>query len=171
MKKQTKIILLILLLLAVTAAGIGIGLTLAGGRGAKETASDEAAAQKVDTEAADWEGEKETYTGKKNTDTIDIPGYGSITLQADVKEQKVNFHNPEQNNCYFKMSLSLSDGTKLWESDLIEPGKGIYDITLNEPLKAGEYEDTVLKYECFSMDEAQTPLNGSEVRLVLNVLE
>lgn len=69
------------------------------------------------------------------------------------------------------MSLILADGTVLWESDLVAPGKAIYDLTLMEALDAGEYADTILKYECFAMDDAQTPLNGSEIKLTLNVLE
>lgn len=69
------------------------------------------------------------------------------------------------------MSLLLSDGTKLWESKLIAPGKAVYTITLNEALNAGVYENATLKYDCFTMDEAQTPLNGSEIKLTLNVRE
>ena len=82
----------------------------------------------------------------------------------------MNLYNPEQNTCYFRMTLLLSDGTQLWQSGLIEPGKGIYDITLEQTLAAGTYEDAVLKYECFAMDDAQTPLNGSEIKLTLNVI-
>lgn len=69
------------------------------------------------------------------------------------------------------MTLFLNDGTKLWESKLIEPGKAVYDITLSQALPAGIYEDCVLKYECFKMDEDQTPLNGSEIKFTMNVFE
>ena len=94
-----------------------------------------------------------------------------MNFQAGVTEQAVNLYNPEQNTCYFKMTILLSDGTKLWESELVEPGKAIYEITLNEPLEAGEYEDCTLKYECFELNDEQTPLNGSEIKFSLNVLE
>ncbi len=83
----------------------------------------------------------------------------------------MNFYNPEQNTCYFKMSLLLPDGTQLWESGLVEPGKAVYEITLNQTLTAGKYENATLKYECFAMDDEQTPLNGSEIKLTLNALE
>ncbi len=132
---------------------------------------DKHATAEVDTNAEEWTGDKETYTGKKNTDTIDIPGYGSINLKAGTKEQAVNLYNPPQNTCYFKMTLLLSDGTRLWESKLIAPGKAVYSITMQQALKAGAYEDATLKYECFTMDEARSPLNGSEIKLTLHVRE
>lgn len=125
----------------------------------------------IDDNADDWTGNKETYTGKKNTNTIDIPGFGAIDFKANVAEQAVNLYNPEQNTCYFKMTLLLPDGRKLWESKMISPGKAIYSITLNQALKSGTYKDATLKYECFTIDEARTPLNGSEIKLTLNVRE
>lgn len=125
----------------------------------------------VESGAEDYTGDRPTYTGKKNTDTIDIPGYASLRFQAGVTTQAVNLHNPEQNSCYFRMSLLLADGTELWRSDLVEPGKAVYQIELNQPLEAGTYEDAILKYECFAMDDAQSPLNGSEIELDLIVLE
>ena len=165
--KTGKILLLIVLVILLVGAGVFVGLkwnnwfgedTLQGG------------GLTTDENARDWTGEQDVYEGEKNTDTIDIPGYGSITLKADSAEQSVNLYNPEQNTCYFRMTLLLSDGTQLWQSGLIEPGKGIYDITLEQTLAAGTYEDAVLKYECFAMDDAQTPLNGSEIKLTLNVI-
>lgn len=94
-----------------------------------------------------------------------------MNLKAGTTEQSVNLYNPEQNSCYFKMSILLSDRTVLWESGLVEPGKAIYNLTLNQIPSAGTYENCILKYECFSMDEDQTPLNGSEIEFTLNVLE
>ena len=64
----------------------------------------------------------------------------------------------------------MPDGTKIWESKFIEPGNGIYDIELNQELEEGDYENAILKYECFSMNEQQTPLNGSEIKFNLHVI-
>lgn len=121
--------------------------------------------------AEDWTGNKETYTGEKNTNTIDIPGFDQMNLKADATVQKVNLYNPEANTCYFKMSLYLFDGTKLWESKLVPPSKAIYEIKINKTLKEGKYKDAKLKYECFAMNEERTPLNGSEIKLTLNVMK
>ena len=165
--KTGKIFLLIVLVILLVGAGVFVGLNWNNWFGED---SPQGGGLTTDENAQDWTGEQDVYEGEKNTDTIDIPGYGSITLKADAAEQSVNLYNPEQNTCYFRMTLLLSDGTQLWQSGLIEPGKGIYDITLEQTLAAGTYEDAVLKYECFAMDDAQTPLNGSEIKLTLNVI-
>lgn len=169
MKKTIKMILIIVAGVLLVGGGVFAGLNLNDRFGKQEEPQN--AAAELDTSAEDWTGEKETYTGEKNTDTIDIPGYGSITLKADDTEQTVNFYNPEQNTCYFRISLLLADRTQLWQSGLVEPGKGIYNITLEQALSAGAYEDAVLKYECFAMNDEQTPLNGSEIKLTLNVIQ
>lgn len=165
--KTGKILLLTVLVILLVGAGIFVGLNWNNWFGED---TPQGGGLTTDENAQDWTGEQDVYEGEKNTDTIDIPGYGSITLKADSAEQSVNLYNPEQNTCYFRITLLLSDGTQLWQSGLIEPGKGIYDITLEQTLAAGSYEDAVLKYECFAMDDAQTPLNGSEIKLTLNVI-
>lgn len=165
--KTGKILLLIVLVILLVGAGVFVGLNWNTWFGED---TPQGGGLTTDENAEDWTGEQDVYEGEKNTDTIDIPGYGSITLKADAAEQSVNLYNPEQNTCYFRMTLLLSDGTQLWQSGLIEPGKGIYDITLEQTLVTGTYEDAVLKYECFAMDDAQTPLNGSEIKLTLNVI-
>lgn len=151
------------------AAAVGIGVAV--GMKWNPYPEKEKSIEKVDNSAEDWTGEKETYSGEKNTDTIDIPGFDAMNLKAGATGQSVNLFNPEQNNCYFKVSILLSDGTVLWESDLLEPGKAVYEININQALEAGEYENAVLKYQCFAMDAEQTPLNGSEIKLTLNVIE
>lgn len=122
----------------------------------------------VDSSAVDWNGKKNKEAENQEA-TIAIPGFEKVTLKAEETKQEVNFHNPEINDCYFKLSLIHPDGSTLWVSDLIEPGKGMYAIELEEVLSAGEYEDAVLKYECFSLTD-QSPLNGSEINLKLVVV-
>ena len=112
----------------------------------------------------DWEGVKPQDTGGE-VRGIAIPGYKSITVEANKKDVKVNFQNPEGNPCYFEISLLLADGTELYKSKMIEPGKGLYEITLNQPLEPGEY-DAVVKYDTFSL-EGLAPMNGAEVQIKL----
>ncbi len=171
MRKTVKIILIAAVAVLLVGGGVFAGMNWSTWFGEPAEPRTTAAEPELDTGAEDWTGERAVYTGEKNTDTIDIPGYGSLTLKADTPEQTVNFYNPEQNTCYFRMTLLLSDGTSFWQSGLVEPGKGIYTITLDQTLPAGAYEDAVLKYECFVMNEEQTPLNGSEIKLTLNVIQ
>ena len=166
MKKRTLwTAAVVILLIAAVGAGIAVGMNWNSHQDREKSVS------AVDSTAEEWTGKKETYTGEKNTDTIDIPGFDTMNLNAGSTGQSVNLFNPELNNCYFKMSILLSDGTVLWESDLVEPGRAIYEMTMDQALEAGEYQDAVLKYECFAMDPEQSPLNGSEVKLTLNVIE
>ena len=118
----------------------------------------------LDEGAVDWEGVQPRDTGGTSAG-IAIPGYKSITIDANQTDVKVNFQNPEGNPCYFVISLVLDDSTVLYQSKMIEPGKGLYDITLAEPLSGGEYGATV-KYETFSLDDL-TPMNGAEVKIAL----
>lgn len=165
MNKTTKTILIVLLAVILVGGGVAVGINWNSWFKSDEVPAD------IDDNAEDYTGNKDTYTGKKNTDTIDIPGFDSMSLKAGTKEQSVNLYNPKENTVYFKMSIYLKDGTKLWESKLVEPNKAIYDITLTQSLSAGTYEDCVLKYECFAMDKEQTPLNGSEIKFTMKVLE
>lgn len=167
MNKTAKTVLLILLVVVLAGGGVFVGMNWNNWFGGE----DEPAAADLDENAEDYTGDRDTYTGQKNTDTIDIPGFDVMNLKAGTTEQSVNLYNPEQNSCYFRMSLLLADGTELWKSGLVEPGKAIYNLTLNQSLSAGTYENCILKYECFAMDEEQTPLNGSEIEFTLNVLE
>ncbi len=112
----------------------------------------------------DWEGiRQDTQSGTDKG--IAIPGYKSITIDADKTDVKVNFQNPKGNPCYFEISLILQDGTVLYSSKMIEPGKGLYNITLNQAMSPGQY-DAVIKYETYSL-EGLTPMNGAEVKIVL----
>ena len=106
---------------------------------------------------------------EKNHDSIAIPGYEGIALKADTKQQAVGLPNPPQNTCYFKITLTLEDGTVLWQSDLVEPGEVSEPIKLKQPLKKGTYPNSLLRYECFTMDGNLSPLNSAATKLTLRV--
>lgn len=100
---------------------------------------------------------------------IAVPGFESLTLKADSKKQEVVLSNPAKNSCYFCISLVLSDGTVLWTSEDIAPGKTSKPIKLSQALEAGTYREAKLKYECFTMDGSHSALNGAEIKLTLRV--
>ena len=136
---------------------------------------------------------KQDYSSIVEKPNIAIPGYESLDFKAGKKKQSVNFYNPEENTCYFRISLVLEHGngaetgnasgdapgneqgaagsveseTLLWTSDLIEPGEQVKSIKLEQALKSGEYP-AILKYECFSLKD-QSPLNGSDIVLTIRV--
>jgi len=110
-----------------------------------------------------------TATVEKNTDSISIPGYEGLTLRADSKKQDLCLSNPAQNTCYFQIALFLEDGTLLWQSELIEPGKTSKPIILEKELEKGTYPKAVLHYSCFEMNKELTQLNGAEIKVTLRV--
>ncbi len=118
----------------------------------------------LEEDAVDWEGIKSQNTGGV-TAGIAIPGYKNITIKAGTTDVKMNLQNPEGNPCYFVISLMLEDGTVLYKSKMIEPGKGLYEIELLNTLEKGEYAAAV-KYETYSLDELN-PLNGALVKITL----
>lgn len=115
------------------------------------------------------EPQSETEPVEKLDGQIAIPGFESLTLKADSKKQEVVLSNPAENSCYFRISLLLSDGTVLWTSEEIAPGKTCKPLKLNQSLSAGVYEEAKLKYECFTMDSSRSALNGAEIKLTLRV--
>lgn len=106
---------------------------------------------------------------EKKPDSIAIPGYERISLKADCKEQEIGFPNPAQNTCYFQISLILEDGTTLWQSELVKPGEISKSITLNEPLAAGVYPNSLLKFDCYTMDGSMRSLNGAATKMTIHV--
>ena len=156
--KKKKLLLLLLLLLLLF-GGIYIGLNWNNWFGDRPTVN-------IDANAQNQKGKKQKKAG-----SIQIPGYASINMKANVKEQKVNLYNPKENKCYFRLSIYLPDGTKLWQSQMIEPGKAIYNLSLNQTLKAGTHKNCTLRYECFALSKKLVPLNGSQINFTLNVVE
>lgn len=102
--------------------------------------------------------------------TISIPGMESMTIEADAETVSVRLYNPENNPCYFEISITLDDGTEIYRSNMISPGQELYEIELNEALEAGEYS-AVLQYETYSLDEAHTPMNGASVPITIYAVE
>ena len=106
---------------------------------------------------------------EKQKDSIAIPGYESLTLAAGTRKQTLSLQNPPQNTCYFQISLFLEDGTLLWQSELIKPGRSSKPIVLEQTLEAGTYPKAILRYACFEMDKERKPLNGAEIKVTLRV--
>lgn len=165
MKKNAKLAALAILVLAAVAA-LSVGITLAVVNTRMSACTCSGQCQPTEAETA---GDRPTaqQTEPSEADSISIPGFDFLSLQAGAQEQSMPLYNPENNACYFRISLLL-DGEALWRSDLLAPGQTAPQQTLSRALAAGEYS-AVLKYECFT-DEAETvPLNGSEIALTLRV--
>ena len=110
---------------------------------------------------------KPTPTEAPLTNTIALPQFAWLYMEAGKTEQSLTFDNPQRNFAHFRVSLVL-DGETLWESEMLAPGETSKPVTLSRPLAAGEYQ-VELCYACFADAEGTSPLNGarSPVRLVV----
>lgn len=98
----------------------------------------------------------------ESSPNIAIPGFEKLVFQSNSLTQDVSFENPEQNDVYFIISLSI-DGESVYESQLIEPGKGIYSIELPTSYEVGDHTGK-LSYETRSMiKREQSMLNEQEL--------
>ncbi len=102
-----------------------------------------------------------------NEKRINIPGFSGIHLMPGQLNQTVGFYNPQDNNCYFVISLYLSDDTCIYQSDYIKPGEQLTDITLFQSLQKGIYKNCRLCYRCFSLSD-KTELNGSTQNITIS---
>ena len=109
----------------------------------------------------------ESKDNNQSANSIAIPGYEAISLEANTKKQSTALQNPSHNACLFKITLILEDGTVLWVSDYVKPGEISDNIKLSKELEPGTYPNSILKYECFTMDGSLSALNGAETKLTL----
>lgn len=102
-----------------------------------------------------------------NNGRIQIPAVTGLNMRAGQLEQTVDFYNPQENNCYFVITLCLSDDTEIYKSDMLAPGEHITAITLSQELQRGLYRNCRMIYDCYALD-GKTKLNGSNVVLEIN---
>lgn len=160
-KKKKKTFLIIFICILMIALGLAAGILISNFLNKSPDRTYDNNAENIK------EKNDDSSTSEEAADNIAIPCWDTLTMVANSEEQEVNFYNPPKNkNCDFQLTLTLEDGTELWKSQLIQNGKAIYNITLNQPLEAGTYK-AVMKYDCFSRNGSQ--LNGSSLKFNLIV--
>lgn len=120
----------------------------------------------VDPNASDW-GE-DNPDGDKIEGRILIPGYSYAVMNSGDTQLAISIGNPKQNTCYLQATLSLEDGTVLFESGLLEPGKGFESVPLNQTLSPGTYQ-AMVTYQGYTMEETPQALNSSDSAFTLQV--
>lgn len=119
---------------------------------------------KEDSNVEDYAG-KHKPTHQENS--IAIPGFQVLRLKANALEQEPGFYNPDVNKSYFVIEVRLDDGTLLYKSDLIAPGKAIYKAQFSESLPEGSYSATVI-YHCYALDSLEER-NGAKIKIKVEV--
>lgn len=164
--QKKHIVIAVVLALILIIAGIVVGLNWNNWFGTQgDTAVTQAFDPDVDPNASAWTGQQPEDQGGASSG-IKIPGYPSITIEADTQDVAVALLNPEGNPCYFTFELALKDTNEvLYTSKLVPPGQAIYNITLSRPLEAGEY-DAVIRISTTSLEDGSA-MNGANVETVL----
>ena len=99
--------------------------------------------------------------------SITIPAVSGINLKSGQLQQKVDFYNPKENQCYFVISIYLSDDTLIYKSDYLAPEEKITEITLLQPLQKGTYRNCRIVYNCYTLDNKAT-LNSGDVKIEIH---
>ena len=94
---------------------------------------------------------KKDYSNIEMNPNIAIPGYESLDFKAGKKKQSVNFYNPEENTCYFRISLVLK----------VDDGTGSDRASGDD--KEKEAEETSAPEETAEADKAEEVLWTSEL--------
>lgn len=101
-------------------------------------------------------------------ESISIPGFDAWTIPRGRTKVDTHFYNPENNNCYFILTVTLDDtGETIYESKYLKPGQHLYEVELLTAMEAGTYSAT-LHYSTFSTDDL-TPMNGAQLPFQLIV--
>lgn len=106
---------------------------------------------------------------ERKTGGVSIPTAQGYNLLHGQTEQEILLSNPSTNTCDFFISIYLSDGTLLYQSERVVPGETLTKITILQPLKSGVYRNSVIVYECYKHN-TQTPLTRIEVTVELNCI-
>lgn len=101
------------------------------------------------------------------SDSITIPAVTGINLKSGQLQQKVEFYNPKENQCYFVISIYLSDDTLIYESNYLAPAETITEINLLQTLKKGTYKNCRIVYNCYTLD-SKAALNSGDVKIEIN---
>lgn len=96
---------------------------------------------------------------------IIIPGFSSLTINANQTNVYLNLYNPSANTCCFVISLILEDGTVLYQSNMLNPGEVVGNAIISQPMPWGNYNATV-RYEAFDSYDS-SPLNNAEIDITL----
>jgi len=126
----------------------------------------------LDESAGEWDGQLAKDEEKKKqgklTDSIEIPGYPTLNIEANKKNVSCILGNPAKNTCYFVFELVLKDTNEtIFKSKMVAPGKAIKNMNLSKPMKKGEY-NAVIKITTFHEDTLAS-LNGANVETKLVV--
>lgn len=159
---------LVILLMVVLALLLAVTLVIALRTGA-QSGPEPVTGVQLQEDTVEWDGALTNLTGGE-AKGIQLPGYGEITVMQGDRTLKITLVNPEDNPCYFRYRLELPDsGSVLYESDLIQPGRAVTEIPLENLPNVGDY-DLDINIDTYSLEDGTTAMNGGVCSTVLHVI-
>lgn len=114
---------------------------------------------KMEKNTIEWNQDMES--ADKNAD-IQIPYYSDIYMEGGTDSIDMVLVNPKENECYFAYTFILSEtGEEIYQSDLIEPGRALEEVKLNQKMGTGRYKLDI-RIDTYSIKE-QNVLNNAIV--------
>lgn len=114
---------------------------------------------KMEKNTIEWNQDMES--ADKNAD-IQIPYYSDIYMEGGTDSIDMVLVNPKENECYFAYTFILSEtGEEIFQSDLIEPGRALEEVKLNQKMGTGRYKLDI-RIDTYSIKE-QNVLNNAIV--------
>ena len=111
--------------------------------------------------------------GLKNEDPnqIMLPGFSTLTMNAQTGQVRAALVNPDGNPCYFTYVIVQKDTQEeLYRSGLLEPGTAITEFTIEKDLAPGKY-DIELRVETGQLSDYTKEMNSGVIAAVLEVVE
>ena len=123
----------------------------------------------IDPDLKDYVSDLKRPEGLDKTRIL-VPSYPEFLMNADTDVLSANLFNPDDNPCYFQYKIELNDGTVLYESKLIPPGKAIQDPKLNQKMPQGSYK-IIVRVKSYDLNDYKTEFNGAEIPTTLKALK
>lgn len=173
MSRKSKALLIVIILAAIAAVIVCVWMMTR----PKDAGKTEDRTAYLDPNAQNWgvdipQTMEEEAKAAEEGNQILIPGYSWAEMNAGDQTLSISIGNPEKNTCYLQAALIVKvDGTekKLYESGLLEPGKGVSEVELTETLPAGDY-DALIRFQAYTLDN-KSELNSIDSAFKLYVAE
>lgn len=126
----------ILLIIVVVACVLMFGyVTKFLGKFTGETADD---GSTIFTNAAAWDGAFKEVTLPETDKMVLIPAAEALTFNSEETEQVLQLGNPSGNSMFMKIVMMIGE-QQIFETGILEPGKGIDSADLGTVFKPGSY--------------------------------
>lgn len=112
---------------------------------------------KIEKNTVEWTQDLESADESAD---IQIPYYNDIYMEGGTDSIDMVLVNPKENECYFTYTFTLNEtGKEIYQSNLIEPGRALEEVKLNQKMKSGMYKLNI-RIDTYSIKEKNSLNNA-----------